>query len=132
MASGLTYNGVGRDKNAVARVFIRKGTGKIDVNSGRSLDEYFKRKTCTTIIMSPLHLVDMASSFDVKVNVKGGGNSGQADAVRLAISKALVNFDSTLKPILRSSGFITTDKRKVERKKPGRRKARKQEQYSKR
>jgi small subunit ribosomal protein S9 len=132
MNSGLTYYGVGRDKNAVARVFIQKGSGKVEVNSGRSLEDYFKRKTFTTVIMSPLHLVEMADNFDIKVNVKGGGNSGQADAVRLAISKALVNFDSNLKTILRGSGFITTDKRKVERKKPGRRKARKQEQYSKR
>lgn len=126
------YYGTGRDKTSVARVFMSKGTGKVTINDGRTLEEYFKRETFRMVVKQPLNVVNMADYFDFKINVRGGGNSGQADAVRLGISRALVDFDVELKSALRNGGFLTRDKRKVERKKCGLRKARKKEQYSKR
>ncbi len=132
MSAKVYYNSIGRDKTAVARVFMSKGIGKISINGSRSLEEYFQRETFRMVAMQPLNIVDMLGHFDFKINVAGGGNSGQADAVRLGIARALVKFDETLKKVLRDCGFLTRDKRKVERKKCGLRKARKKEQYSKR
>ena len=126
------YNyGTGRRKSAVARVFMKTGTGKITVN-GKSADDYFSRKTGLMIIRQPLELTDNLERFDVMVNVHGGGESGQAGAVRHGISRALVDYDVTLKPTLSRAGFITRDAREVERKKVGLRKARRAKQFSKR
>ncbi len=126
------YYGTGRDKTSVARVFMSAGVGKFTINGGRTLEQYFQRETFRMVIMQPLHEVNMLDHFDFKINVTGGGNSGQADAVRLGISRALLDFDENLRKLLRGAGFLTRDKRKVERKKCGLRKARKAEQYSKR
>jgi small subunit ribosomal protein S9 len=140
------YIGTGRRKESIARVFIRRGTGKIVIN-GRSLDDYFDRATSRMLVTSPLLVVDMASSFDVLITVKGGGSTGQAGAIRHGISRALMAYDeegvtsnadvdaesiSTYRKKLRSAGFVTRDSRSVERKKVGLRKARKRPQYSKR
>ena len=120
------YNyGTGRRKSAVARVFIKAGSGKITVN-GKPANEYFSRETGLMVIRQPLE------RFDILVNVKGGGESGQAGAVRHGISRALVDYDSALKPALSKAGFITRDAREVERKKVGLRKARRAKQFSKR
>ena len=111
------YNyGTGRRKSAVARVFMKSGTGKITVN-GKSAEEYFSRKTGLMIIRQPLELTDNLERFDIMVNVHGGGESGQAGAVRHGISRALVDYDATLKSGLSKAGFITRDAREVERKK---------------
>lgn len=129
------YYGTGRDKTSVARVFMSVSTakaGKFTINGNRTLEEYFQRETFRMVVMQPLNVVNMVDHFDFKINVNGGGNSGQADAVRLGIARALVDYDESLKTSLRSGGFLTRDKRKVERKKCGLRKARKKEQYSKR
>ncbi len=128
----IYYYGTGRDKTSVARVFMSAGVGKVKINGGRSLEEYFQRETFRMIAMQSLHAVNMVGRFDFIINVNGGGNSGQADAVRLGISRALLDFDEQLRTALREGGFLTRDKRKVERKKCGLRKARKKEQYSKR
>ena len=126
------YNyGTGRRKSSVARVFMKKGTGNIVVN-GLLLDDYFSRKTASMIVRQPLDLTNNLESFDFKINVHGGGETGQSGAIRLGITRALVDFDETLKPELRHAGFITRDPRKVERKKVGFRKARKKRQFSKR
>lgn len=126
------YNyGTGRRKTSVARVFIRRGTGKITVN-GRDLDAYFSRESGRMIVRQPLAVADAASSFDIRVNVHGGGESGQAGAVRHGITRALIDFDETLKPALSSAGLVTRDAREVERKKVGLRKARRRKQFSKR
>lgn len=126
------YNyGTGRRKSAVARVFLKSGTGKITVN-GKPAEDYFSRQTGLMIIRQPLELTDNLERFDIMVNVHGGGESGQAGAVRHGISRALVDYDSALKPDLSGAGFITRDAREVERKKVGLRKARRAKQFSKR
>ena len=126
------YNyGTGRRKTSVARVFIRRGTGKITVN-GRDLDTYFSRESGRMIVRQPLAVADVATTFDIRVNVHGGGKSGQAGAVRHGITRALIDFDETLKPALSSAGLVTRDAREVERKKVGFRKARRRKQFSKR
>ncbi|MDA0910711.1 MAG: 30S ribosomal protein S9 [Proteobacteria bacterium] len=126
------YNyGTGRRKSSVARVFMKKGTGSIIVN-GLPLDDYFGRKTASMVVRQPLDLTNNLESFDFKINVHGGGETGQSGAIRLGIARALVDFDENLKPELRHAGFITRDPRKVERKKVGFRKARRKRQFSKR
>ena len=126
------YNyGTGRRKSSVARVFIKRGTGKITIN-GRSIDDYFHRETGRMIARQPLELTSNATTFDVLVNVDGGGESGQAGAVRHGITRALIDYDATLKPALSAAGLVTRDAREVERKKVGFRKARRGTQFSKR
>ena len=127
-----TYNyGTGRRKSAVARVFIKPGTGLITVNS-KPVDEFFSRETGRMVVRQPLELTGNLTSFDIMVNIHGGGESGQAGAVRHGITRALIDFDATLKPVLRSAGLVTRDAREVERKKVGLRKARRRKQFSKR
>ncbi|MDD5277277.1 MAG: 30S ribosomal protein S9 [Methylovulum sp.] len=125
------YYGTGRRKSAVARVYATKGTGKITINK-KSLEEYFGRKTDQMVSRQPLECVEMESVFDVNVVVKGGGPSGQAGAIRHGLTRALMEYDETLRPALRKAGFVTRDSRIVERKKVGLHKARKRPQYSKR
>ncbi len=126
------YNyGTGRRKSSVARVFIKRGTGAITVN-GRPLDQYFHRETGRMIVRQPLELTGNQTSFDIQVNVDGGGESGQAGAVRHGITRALIDYDATLKPALSKAGLVTRDAREVERKKVGLRKARRRKQFSKR
>jgi small subunit ribosomal protein S9 len=126
-----TEYGTGRRKTAAAKVFIKPGTGRITVN-GRSLDEFFGRETGRMIVRQPLELTQMADRFDVTVSVSGGGVTGQAGAIRHGITRALMEYDDTLRKPLRAAGFVTRDAREVERKKVGRRKARRGTQYSKR
>ena len=123
--------GTGRRKTSVARVFLKKGTGKIVVN-GKTVEDYFARETGRMIVRQPLVLMDMVESFDIQVNVHGGGESGQAGAVRHGLTRALIDYDATLKPTLSKAGYVTRDAREVERKKVGLHKARKGTQYSKR
>jgi len=123
--------GTGRRKSSVARVFIKKGTGQIVVN-GKAVGEYFGRQTSIMIVKQPLLLTNNGESFDIKVNVEGGGESGQAGAVRHGITRALIDYDATLKPALSQAGFVTRDAREVERKKVGFRSARRRKQFSKR
>ncbi len=130
MAMQQNY-GTGRRKSSAARVFLRSGTGNIEVN-GRSLDEFFGRQTARMIVRQPLVLTEMSDRFDIKVTVGGGGTTGQAGAIRLGISRALVEYDENLKPPLRKAGFMTRDAREVERKKVGLHKARRASQFSKR
>ena len=125
------YYGTGRRKSSTARVFLRPGTGNITVNS-RALDEYFGRETECMVVRQPLELTDMTEKFDLYITVKGGGSNGQAGAIRHGITRALMEFDESLRPALRKAGFVTRDARQVERKKVGLRKARKRPQYSKR
>ena len=126
------YNyGTGRRKTAVARVFIKAGSGKIIVN-GKPVDEFFSRETGRMVVRQPLQLTENVSNFDILVNVIGGGESGQAGAVRHGITRALIDFNPELKPVLKSAGFVTRDAREVERKKVGFRKARRRKQFSKR
>lgn len=125
------FYGTGRRKSAIARVFMKRGSGNITVN-GKSLDEFFSRETGRMIVKQPLALVEHLESFDIKVNVIGGGESGQAGAVRHGIARALLNYDAELKPALSKAGFITRDAREVERKKVGLHKARRRKQFSKR
>lgn len=125
------YNGTGRRKTSVARVRLLPGSGEFLVN-GKPLNEYFNYETLIELAKSPLELVEKAGDFDVKVNVKGGGFTGQAGAVRHGVARALVDFDEELKPVLKRAGFLTRDSRKKERKKPGLKKARKSSQFSKR
>jgi len=128
----VTYNyGTGRRKNAVARVFIKPGKGDIIVND-KPIDVYFSRETGRMVVRQPLELTETAGKFDIMVNVQGGGESGQAGAVRHGITRALIDFDETLRPVLRVAGLVTRDAREVERKKVGLRKARKRKQFSKR
>jgi small subunit ribosomal protein S9 len=132
MASTIEqYHGVGRRKTSVARVFLRPGSGTWEVN-GRSLAEYFPRLAHQQHIQEPLVVAQMQGRFDIKVNVGGGGPSGQAGAVRLGIARALLRFDPELRKTLREHGLLTRDAREVERKKPGRPGARKRFQFSKR
>jgi len=126
------YNyGTGRRKTAVARVFIKPGNGGFIVN-GKPVDEFFSRETGRMIVRQPLVLTDRLSTFDILVNVDGGGESGQAGAVRHGITRALIDHDETLKPVLKKAGLVTRDAREVERKKVGLRKARRRKQFSKR
>ena len=126
------YNyGTGRRKSAVARVFLKAGSGKITVN-GKPGNEYFSRETGLMVIRQPLELTDNVERFDIMVNVSGGGESGQAGAVRHGITRALIDYDIGLKPALSKAGFVTRDAREVERKKVGLRKARRAKQFSKR
>ncbi|MDX2219417.1 MAG: 30S ribosomal protein S9 [Burkholderiales bacterium] len=128
---GDYYYGTGRRKNAVARVFIKLGKGNIVVNE-KPLDEYFSRETGRMIVRQPLELVGSTDKFDIMVNVFGGGESGQAGAVRHGITRALIDFDATLKSQLSKAGLVTRDAREVERKKVGFHKARRRKQFSKR
>ena len=130
MATQQHY-GTGRRKSSAARVFIKPGSGAITVN-GRSLDTFFGRETARMIVRQPLELVKLDSAFEINVTVEGGGVTGQAGAIRLGISRALVEYDESLKPALRKAGFMTRDAREVERKKVGLHKARRATQYSKR
>ena len=126
------YNyGTGRRKSAVARVFIKSGSGKIVVN-GKPAAEYFSRETGLMVIRQPLELTNNVERFDIMVNVHGGGESGQAGAVRHGITRALIDYDAALKSELSKAGFVTRDAREVERKKVGLRKARRAKQFSKR
>ena len=128
----VTQNyGTGRRKTATARVFLRPGTGKISINS-RSIETFFGRETARMIVRQPLELTENTEKFDVYVTVQGGGISGQAGAIRHGITRALMDYDETLRGELRKAGFVTRDAREVERKKVGLRKARKRPQYSKR
>ena len=129
--SATQYTGTGRRKTASARVFLKDGTGAITINK-RPLDDFFGRQVARMIVRQPLQLVDVEGKFDVNVTVKGGGSFGQAGAIRHGISRALIEFDETLRPSLRKAGFVTRDAREVERKKVGLRKARKKPQFSKR
>ncbi|NBY13183.1 MAG: 30S ribosomal protein S9 [Betaproteobacteria bacterium] len=126
------YNyGTGRRKSSVARVFIKSGSGRFLVN-GKPLDEYFARETGRMVVRQPLDLTNNLASFDIMVNVHGGGETGQAGAVRHGLTRALIDYDETLKPILSKAGLVTRDAREVERKKVGLHKARKRKQFSKR
>ena len=132
MATRAQHNyGTGRRKTAVARVFLKPGKGSIVVND-KPVDEFFSRETGRMIVRQPLVLTNHLNSFDIMVNVHGGGESGQAGAVRHGISRALVDYDETLKPALRKAGLVTRDAREVERKKVGLHKARRRKQFSKR
>ena len=125
------YYGTGRRKTSTARVYLTSGSGNITVNR-RPLDGYFGREVARMIVRQPLELVEMSEKFDITVSVRGGGSFGQAGAIRLGITRALMNYDNELKPTLRKAGFVTRDAREVERKKVGLRKARKKPQFSKR
>ena len=132
MATGEQfYYGTGRRKSSTARVFLSRGSGDIVVNR-RPLDQYFGRETARMVIRQPLEVADILGKVDIKVNVSGGGNTGQAGAIRHGITRALLQYDEMLRPALRKAGFVTRDSRKVERKKVGLHKARKRPQYSKR
>ena len=124
-------NGTGRRKTSVARVFLKKGSGLITVN-GKPIEQFFGRQTSIMIARQPLVLTDNLQSFDIKVNVHGGGESGQAGAVRHGITRALIDYDSALKPALSAAGYVTRDAREVERKKVGLHSARRAKQFSKR
>jgi small subunit ribosomal protein S9 len=126
-----TNYGTGRRKSSTARVYLQPGTGQITVNE-RPLDEFFGRETGRMIVRQPLELVQLTSRFDITVTVAGGGITGQAGAIRHGIARALIRYDETLRQPLRQAGFVTRDAREVERKKVGRRKARRGPQYSKR
>ena len=128
---GKYYYGTGRRKSSFARVFIQPGKGNIVVNN-KPVDEYFSRYTSQMILKQPLELTNNTATFDIKVNVIGGGESGQAGAVRHGITRALMDYDVALKPELSSAGYVTRDSREVERKKVGFRKARRKKQFSKR
>lgn len=131
MAVNETSYGTGRRKSSTARVFLTPGTGNILVND-RPLDEFFGRETSRMIVRQPLNLTESADRFDVTATVSGGGNTGQAGAIRLGITRALVEYDENLRSDLRKAGYLTRDARAVERKKVGLHKARKATQYSKR
>jgi small subunit ribosomal protein S9 len=128
---GDYYYGTGRRKSAVARVFMKSGKGQFVVN-GKPVDEFFARETGRMIVRQPLELTKNLSNFDIDVNVYGGGENGQAGAVRHGIARALIEFDASLKPVLSASGLVTRDAREVERKKVGLHKARRRKQFSKR
>ena len=125
------YYGTGRRKTSTARVFLSQGSGEIIVN-GKPLDEYFGRETSRMVVRQPLELLNATDKYDLYITVKGGGNNGQAGAIRHGITRALIEFDPELKSDLRKAGFVTRDAREVERKKLGLRKARKRPQFSKR
>jgi len=125
------FYGTGRRKTSTARVFLRPGSGAIKVNN-RDLDVFFGRKTAQMIVRQPLELMNLTDKFDVTVTVTGGGTTGQAGAIRHGLTRALMEYDETLRSSLRKAGFVTRDAREVERKKVGLRKARRATQYSKR
>ncbi len=124
-------NTIGRRKSAVARLFISEGKGNISINN-RTLENYFPASRYQYIVMQPLNLLELTDQYDIKITVSGGGETGQAEAIRLAISRALVEIDAERKSALRKAGFMTRDPRAKERKKPGQPSARKQFQFSKR
>ena len=124
-------NALGRRKAAVARVYFKEGKGNITINN-REFKNYFPQETLQYVVLQPLNLLNVAEQYDIKVNLDGGGFNGQAEAVRLAFSRALVKIDAENKPELKKAGFMTRDPREVERKKPGQPKARKRFQFSKR
>jgi small subunit ribosomal protein S9 len=126
-----TYYSTGRRKTSTARVFLRKGSGNITVNR-QPLDTYFGRETSRMIVRQPLETTNMVEDFDINVTVRGGGNSGQAGAIRHGITRALIKYEGELRPTLRRAGFVTRDARQVERKKVGLHKARRAPQFSKR
>ncbi len=130
MAEQIYYS-TGRRKSSAARVFLKRGSGNITINN-RSLDAYFGRETGRMIVRQPLVTAEMLDQFDINITVKGGGISGQAGAIRHGITRALIEYDGTLRKPLRQAGFVTRDAREVERKKIGLHKARKRPQYSKR
>ena len=130
MSANYNY-GTGRRKSAVARVFLKPGRGAITVND-KPVDEYFSRETGRMVGRQPLELTGTLTTVDIMINIHGGGESGQAGAVRHGITRALIDFDSTLKPVLSKAGLVTRDAREVERKKVGLRKARRRKQFSKR
>jgi small subunit ribosomal protein S9 len=129
--SDTFYYGTGRRKTSTARVFMTQGTGDITVNK-KPLDVFFGRKTAQMIVRQPLELTQLADKFNVNISVKGGGTTGQAGAIRHGLTRALMQYDESLRPNLRKAGFVTRDAREVERKKVGLRKARRATQYSKR
>ncbi len=129
--SSEVYYGTGRRKSSTARVYLTRGNGKISANN-RPIEEYFGRETARMVIRQPLEHLGMLNSIDIKANVAGGGQSGQAGAIQLGIARALLNYDETNRAALRKAGFLTRDAREVERKKVGLHKARKRPQYSKR
>jgi small subunit ribosomal protein S9 len=128
---GDYYYGTGRRKSSTARVFIKPGKGQFVVN-GKPVDEFFARETGRMIVRQPLELTKNLSTFDIKVNVQGGGENGQAGAVRHGLTRALIEYDAALKPVLSAARLVTRDAREVERKKVGLHKARRRKQYSKR
>jgi small subunit ribosomal protein S9 len=130
-ATQNNHYGTGRRKTATARVYLKPGSGRITVND-RSLDEFFGRETGRMIVRQPLEAVQLTAKFDIAVRVDGGGITGQAGAIRHGITRALIEYDEALRKPLRDAGFVTRDAREVERKKVGRRKARRGTQYSKR
>ena len=125
------YYGTGRRKSSTARVFIKKGTGNIVINN-KKLEEYFTRPTSRMVVCQPLELLNLKDSLDLYITVVGGGNTGQAGAVRHGITRALIEYDESFRSELRKAGYVTRDARRVERKKVGLHKARKRPQYSKR
>jgi small subunit ribosomal protein S9 len=125
------YYGTGRRKSSTARVFLKAGSGKITINK-RNIDEYFGRETACMVVRQPLELIEANEKFDVNITVKGGGTTGQSGAIRLGLTRALMQYDESLRSELRSAGFVTRDARIVERKKVGLHKARKRPQFSKR
>jgi small subunit ribosomal protein S9 len=131
MATTNTNYGTGRRKTSTARVFLRKGSGNITINA-RPIDQFFGRKTARMIVRQPLEVVNLEGNFDVDVTVAGGGTTGQAGAIRHGLTRALIEYDETLRKVLRDAGFVTRDAREVERKKVGFRKARRGTQFSKR
>ncbi|WP_332814136.1 30S ribosomal protein S9 [Ramlibacter sp.] len=128
---GEWNNGTGRRKSSVARVFLKKGSGRITVN-GKDIEQFFGRQTSIMIAKQPLVLTGNVEAFDIQVNVHGGGESGQAGAVRHGITRALIDYDAALKPQLSAAGYVTRDAREVERKKVGLHSARRRKQFSKR
>ena len=129
--STAQYYGTGRRKTSTARVFLRSGTGNIQIN-GRTIDEYFGREVARMIVRQPLELTQLNGIFDAYVTVSGGGSVGQAGAIRHGLTRALMDYDESLRGALRAEGFVTRDAREVERKKVGLRKARRRPQFSKR
>jgi small subunit ribosomal protein S9 len=128
---GDYYYGTGRRKSATARVFLKVGSGKFEVN-GKTLEQYFSRETGRMVVRQPLELTNNLNGFDIRINVIGGGESGQAGAVRHGITRALIDFNPELKTMLKQAGLVTRDAREVERKKVGLHKARRRKQFSKR
>ena len=126
-----TYYSTGRRKSSTARVFLKRGSGNITINA-RTIEQYFGRETGRMVVRQPLETVDMVDTFDINITVSGGGITGQAGAIRHGITRALIEYDETLRKTLRQAGFVTRDAREVERKKIGLHKARKRPQYSKR
>lgn len=125
------YYGTGRRKSSTARVFLRPGTGNIVINK-RTIEDFFSRETARMVVRQPLELVELLEKFDLYITVAGGGTTGQAGAIRHGITRALMQYDESLRPTLRKAGYVTRDARKVERKKVGLHKARKRPQFSKR